>query len=123
MKFIELDKMWSTRGSATTVDNCSSEIEPTVVRAGDGDALLSVDWFGLDATKPPDWTAAADETGDKLPLGVSESVQPTVSEPIADNTDVGDWLSRSETEKFGDADLIGCSVAEISLGGITSFLG
>lgn len=103
--------MWSAQGLASTVESCALEIEPTVVRAGDGDALLSVDWLGSDGTKPPDWTPAADETGDKLPLGVSESVQPTVSEPIADNTDVGDWFSRSKTDKFGDADLIGCSGA------------
>ena len=116
--------MLSSKGSSSTMGSCSSETEPTVVRAGDGDALSSVDWLGSDSTKPPGWTPAVDEEGDKLPFGVSESVNPTVSEPIAENTEVGDWSSCSQTDEFGDADLIGCSRAETSLlGGITSFLG
>ena len=85
--------MLSTKGSASTMGSCSSETEPTVIRAGDRDALSSVDLLGSESTKPPGWTPAADETGDKLPFVVSKSVNPTVSEPIAENTDVGDWFS------------------------------
>lgn len=104
--------------------SCSSETELCVIRAGDGDALPSVDWLGSGSgTKPPDWTLAADERGDKLSLGVSE---PVTYEPIADNTEVGDWFSCScsETDIFGDTDSIGCFGVEVSLLGIvTSFLG
>jgi hypothetical protein len=32
-------------------------------------------------------------------------VEPRASEPTADNTDVGDWFSCSEMEKFGEEDL------------------
>lgn len=116
VKFIELDKA-STTGSST------SETEPTVIRAGNGDALLLLDRLSSESGKPPGWTAA-DEIGDKQPFGVSESVEPPMSEPIADKTEVGDWFSLSETDKFEDADLLGCSTAVVSLlVGTTSFLG
>lgn len=44
----------------------------------------------------------AEETGDKLRLGEFESKEPNASDPTVDNTEVGDWLSRSE----GETDLL-----------------
>lgn len=67
---------------------------------------------------------APEETGDKLPFGVFELLEPSVSEPITDNTDFGDWFSASEIDKFGDGDFVEHSPIEISLlSGCTSFRG
>lgn len=44
----------------------------------------------------------AEETGDKLRFGELESREPKASDPTADNTEVGDRLSRSE----GETDLL-----------------
>lgn len=60
--------------------------------------------------KPEKWAPAADETGDEQPFGVFESAEARVSEPNADITDVGDWLSCSETVRCGDLDLISWSI-------------
>lgn len=83
--------------------DCISGTEPPV-RTGRV-PFSSVEEFG--------WSA--DETGDELPLGVIESENAKVSEPTADNTDVGDWFSCSETDKFRDVDLLGSTGFVLSL--------
>lgn len=52
------------------------------------DPASSGEEFGSQPKKP-----SADETGERLPLGVFESIVPIISEPIAERTEVGDWFS------------------------------
>lgn len=109
---------WLTMGKG------SSGTELDVVKTGDGDAFSSVGGLSSGRNILSGLTPAADETGDGLPFCVFESVEPSVSEPTADNTDVGDWFSCSEAEKFGDTDLTGGSRTEIPfLSGCTSLRG
>ena len=104
--------------------NDSSETELDVLTIGDGDSFSSVDGFSSETNMLSGLTPAGDETGDGLPFCVFESGEPSVSEPTADNTDVGDWFSCSEAEKIGDTDLTGGSRTEIPfLSGCTSFRG
>jgi hypothetical protein len=52
------------------------------------DPASSGEEFGSQTKKP-----LADETGDRLPFGVFESIVPSISDPIAGRTEVGDWFS------------------------------
>lgn len=52
------------------------------------DPASSGEEFGSQPKKP-----SADETGERLPLGVFESNIPIISEPIAERTEVGERFS------------------------------
>lgn len=99
----------------STVGDCSSGIESVVSSTGDGGIFSSGDVLGSETVNPPRWAGATDETGDKLSFGVFESSEPKASEPTAQNTDVGDWFSCSEIDKFGDEDLLGSPGFGLSL--------
>lgn len=105
--------MWQQERLASTIANRSSGTETA---AAEGDPVSSDDRLGSEIIKLPSRMPGEDETGDKLPSGVSEPLEP-ISDPIANKTDFGDWFSCSESDKFGDKELVECSAGD------TSFLG
>ena len=112
----------------STTETCSAGAELVGDLTSSRDPVSSGEEFGeelgSERKKPPGLTPSPDEIGDKLPLGVFVSVRPNVSEPMADSTEVEDWFSCSETDKFGDAELLCCSsTRDPVLRGATSLRG
>ena len=96
-----------------TTGNRVSGTEVAAAATDCGDPQSSDDGLGSASLKISSRIPGADDTGDKLLSGVSEPFEPTVSDPIADNTDFGEWFSCSESDIFGDRDLV--AAIDISL--------
>ena len=108
----------------STTETCSAGAEIAGDLTSSRDPVSSGEELGSERKKPPGLTPSPDEIGGKLPVGVFVSVRPNTSEPMADSTEVEDWFSCSETEKFGDVDLLGCSsTGDPVLRGATSLRG
>lgn len=54
-----------------------------------------------------EWISVVQEFGERHLLVCSENADPNASEPKADSTEVGDWVSFSPPDKFADGDFSG----------------